>query len=127
MYKLATPLKPVLHSREKLEQFVSILKEEVEEVTEILEFYEEDPIETFVRLGDWFGDLIIYCNTKAREYGLPIEEILEAIMRSNFSKLGDDGSPIYDDRGKVLKGPMFCPPEPLIREIIKRSLRIKES
>lgn len=40
--------------------------------------------------------------------------ILDIIMASNFSKLGADGKPIYDDRGKVLKGPGYWKPEPKI-------------
>jgi hypothetical protein len=39
-------------------------------------------------------------------------------MESNFSKLGADGQPIYDERGKVMKGPSYWKPEPRIRSLL---------
>ncbi len=39
-------------------------------------------------------------------------------MQSNFSKLGADGKPIYDERGKVMKGPGYWQPEPKIRALL---------
>lgn len=46
-----------------------------------------------------------------------IEEIFEEIQRSNMSKLGEDGKPIYREDGKILKGPNFK--EPNLSEILK--------
>ena len=43
-----------------------------------------------------------------------IDQVLVIIMQSNFSKLGADGKPIYDERGKVMKGPAIGNPEPKI-------------
>ncbi len=51
-----------------------------------------------------------------------MEEILDVIMESNFSKLDQDGNPSYDERGKVLKGPNYWKPEPKIKEILKKKL-----
>lgn len=45
-------------------------------------------------------------------------EILDIIMQSNFSKLGEDGKPIYDERGKIMKGPGYWKPEPKIAEYL---------
>ena len=50
--------------------------------------------------------------------------ILDIIMASNFSKLGEDGKPIYDKHGKVLKGPGYWEPEPAIERYL-RSLGIQ--
>ena len=49
--------------------------------------------------------------------------ILNIIMESNFSKLGPDGKPIYDERGKVLKGPGYWKPEPAIRQYLSQLKR----
>jgi hypothetical protein len=49
---------------------------------------------------------------------LPLDRVLKVIMESNFSKLGADGQPIYDQRGKVMKGPHYWKPEPRIKEIL---------
>ena len=44
--------------------------------------------------------------------------LLAIIRQSNFSKLGADGKPIYDERGKVQKGPGYWKPEPKISEML---------
>ena len=41
-------------------------------------------------------------------------------MQSNFSKLGEDGQPVYDHRGKVMKGPGYWKPEPKIQELLSQ-------
>ena len=56
--------------------------------------------------------LYILCGT-ILEHGMQykIEEVFEEIQRSNMSKLGADGKPIYRDDGKVLKGPNYFKPD----------------
>ena len=59
------------------------------------------------------GDMLyILCGTII-EHGLQhkIEEVFEEIQRSNMSKLGPDGKPIYREDGKVLKGPDYSKPD----------------
>jgi len=64
-----------------------------------------------VALADWLGDMTVYNRSEALKYGIPLESVLACIMGSNFTKLGEDGLPIKDENGKVLKGPNFVPPE----------------
>jgi predicted HAD superfamily Cof-like phosphohydrolase len=52
---------------------------------------------------------------------------LGIIMASNMSKLGPDGKPIYDERGKVLKGPNYWKPEPMIKRMILARIRQSRS
>ena len=47
-----------------------------------------------------------------------IDEVFEEIQRSNMSKLGNDGKPIYREDGKVLKGPNYLKPD--IANILKQ-------
>jgi predicted HAD superfamily Cof-like phosphohydrolase len=47
-----------------------------------------------------------------------IEEVFEEIQRSNMSKLGADGNPIYREDGKVLKGPNYFKPD--IKSILEK-------
>lgn len=70
-------------------------------------------------LADLLGDIQVYCASEMAKFGLPLDDVLETIMRSNFSKLGEDGNPIYDERGKVLKGPNYWKPEPAIKELLE--------
>lgn len=93
----------------RLEKFVDILKEEVDEWADI---------DDTVGLADWLGDIIVYCMSELVRHSIDPNVILGIIMDSNDSKLDGDGQPIYDDRGKLLKGPHFRPPEPMIAEYL---------
>lgn len=84
----------------------SLLKEENEEYLKACE--EKDIVEIADALGDQlyiiFGTLL--------KHGLQhkIEEVFDEIHRSNMSKLGEDGNPIYREDGKVMKGPGYFKP-----------------
>ncbi len=91
-----------------------LMKEENEEY---LEAATEDDV---VAVADALGDMLyILCGT-ILEHGMQhkIEEVFEQIQKSNMSKLGADGKPVYREDGKVLKGPAYFPPNlhPLFRE-----------
>ena len=65
-----------------------------------------------VEIADALGDMMyILCGT-ILSHGLQanIEHIFEEIQRSNMSKLGTDGKPIYREDGKILKGPNYFKP-----------------
>lgn len=47
----------------------------------------------------------------AYAYSIPLLDVFNEIHRSNMSKLGEDGKPIYREDGKVLKGPSYSPPD----------------
>ena len=66
-----------------------------------------------VEIADALGDMMyILCGT-ILSHGLQdkIENIFEEIQRSNMSKLGADGKPIYREDGKILKGPNYFKPD----------------
>ena len=72
-----------------------------------------------VEIADALGDMMyILCGT-ILSHGLQnkIENIFEEIQRSNMSKLGPDGLPIYREDGKILKGPNYFKPD--IKSIIE--------
>ncbi len=73
-----------------------------------------------VEVADALGDILyILCGTII-EHGLQqkMEEVFDEIQRSNMSKLGSDGEPIYREDGKVLKGPNYFKPN--IKEILDK-------
>lgn len=105
-----------------LEKVYSILFEELNEVEAIrmaVRNKDRTIIDVLTELADWLGDLQVYCASEMRKFGIPIAETLDIIMASNMSKLGEDGKPIHDARGKVLKGPGYWKPEPKIAEMLK--------
>ena len=57
------------------------------------------------------ADLIYVCAQYAENLNWDIEQALRRVHRSNMSKLGEDGKPIYREDGKVLKGPNYQPPD----------------
>ncbi len=84
----------------------NLMKEENEEYLEAVQ--NKDLVEIADALGDM---LYILCGTII-EHGLQdkIEAVFDEIQRSNMSKLGDDGQPIYREDGKVMKGPSYFKP-----------------
>ena len=85
----------------------NLMKEENEEYLEAAN--NNDLVEVADALGDM---LYILCGTII-EHGMQykIEEVFDEIQRSNMSKLGEDGQPIYREDGKVLKGPNYFKPD----------------
>jgi predicted HAD superfamily Cof-like phosphohydrolase len=85
----------------------NLMKEENEEYLEAVQNHD------LVEIADALGDMMyILCGTII-EHGLQhiIEDVFDEIQRSNMSKLGDDGNPIYREDGKVMKGPNYFKPD----------------
>lgn len=83
-----------------------LMKEENEEYLEAVQNND------IVEIADALGDMLyILCGT-ILEHGLQhkIEAVFDEIQRSNMSKLGADGKPIYREDGKVMKGPNYFKP-----------------
>lgn len=126
MYGLPIHEKPTLPAdvAERLRKFKETLMDEVHEADDIMADASRgvDALDQLVALADWLGDITVYCRSEAMKYGIPLERVLEIIMESNLSKLGGDGQPIYDQNGKVLKGPGYWKPEPRIRALLESTL-----
>lgn len=100
-------------SMQKLKLRFDLMDEENKEYLEAAE--NNDLVEVADALGDM---LYILCGT-ILEHGMQykIEEVFNEIQRSNMSKLGADGTPIYREDGKVMKGPNYFKPN--IESILK--------
>jgi len=113
-------------SSSRIVKFKDILEEECREIGDIEATLnqaddgnaEEILLDARVQLADLLGDIVVYCVSEAQRWNIPLGEVLHIIMQSNFSKLGADGKPIKDERGKFLKGPNYWKPEPFIRELL---------
>jgi predicted HAD superfamily Cof-like phosphohydrolase len=92
----------------------NLMKEENEEYLEAAQ--NNDMVEVADALGDM---LYILCGT-ILSHGMQhkITEVFNEIQRSNMSKLGADGKPIYREDGKVLKGPNYF--KPMIANILNK-------
>ncbi len=63
-----------------------------------------------VGVADAIADLLYVVYGAALTFGIPVRAVFAEVHRSNMTKLGDDGIPLYREDGKVLKGPNFSPP-----------------
>ena len=61
--------------------------------------------------ADALADLVYVVYGMALETGIDLAAVLAEVQRSNMSKLGADGRPVYRQDGKVLKGPGYLPPD----------------
>lgn len=112
----------------RLLAFRKTLADEINEVDEILskmnrgfsdEGVEYTPADLLTDLADWFTDIQVYAASEQVKFGIPVRDSQTIVMDSNFSKLGPDGQPIYNEDGKVMKGPGYWKPEPQLKAMIE--------
>ena len=92
----------------------NLMKEENEE------YLEAANNNDLVEVADALGDMLYILAGTIIEHGMQykIAEVFDEIQRSNMSKLGEDGHPIFREDGKVLKGPNYFKPN--IGSILKK-------
>ena len=81
-----------------------LIKEELEEFKEALE--KKDLIEA----ADALTDILYVTYGAGHAFGINLDKCFKEVQNSNMSKLGLDGKPIYNDKGKVMKGPNYFKP-----------------
>ena len=82
-----------------------LIKEELEELKVAMK--NKDLLEVADALTD-----ILYVNYGAGPaFGVDLDKCFEEVQSSNMSKLGEDGKPIYNESGKVMKGPKYFKPD----------------
>ena len=93
-------------SSEKINNLrISLIKEELEEFKQAIK--NNDLKETIDALTD-----ILYVTYGAgHAFGVNLDQCFEEVQKSNMSKLGQDGKPIYNEDGKVMKGPNYFKPD----------------
>ena len=79
-----------------------------EEWSEFHEAYHHEPDENQLKE---LADLVYVCFQYAASQDWDLDEAMRRVHKSNMSKLGEDGKPIYRGDGKVLKGPNYAPPQ----------------
>tara|TARA_Y100001970_G_scaffold278057_1_gene383215 strand:- start:87 stop:458 length:372 start_codon:yes stop_codon:yes gene_type:complete len=96
--------KPSLSSEKINSLRINLISEELEELKEAIK--NNDLKETIDALTD-----ILYVTYGAgHAFGVDLDKCFDEVQNSNMSKLGEDGKPIYNDAGKVMKGPNYFKP-----------------
>ena len=81
-----------------------LIKEELEELKVAME--NKDLLE----VADALTDILYVTYGAGHAFGINLDKCFDEVQRSNMSKLGSDGNPIYDESGKVMKGPNYFKP-----------------
>tara|TARA_Y100000816_G_C25996560_1_gene520574 strand:- start:541 stop:912 length:372 start_codon:yes stop_codon:yes gene_type:complete len=78
-----------------------------EELSELNKAIEDKNIE---EVADALTDILYVTYGAGHAFGINLDKCFEEVQNSNMSKLGDDGKPIYNEKGKVMKGPNYFKP-----------------
>ena len=92
-----------------------LIREELSELREALDNKD------IVGVADALTDILYVTYGAGHAFGINLDKCFAEVQRSNMSKLGEDGRPIYRDDGKVLKGPKYSPPD--LESIIKNEFK----
>ena len=84
---------------------VDLIKEELEELTKAID--EKDLLE----VADALTDILYVTYGAGHAFGINLDMCFDEVQNSNMSKLGENGKPIYNEAGKVMKGPNYFKPD----------------
>ena len=84
---------------------IDLIKEELEELTEAMK--KKDLLE----VADALTDILYVTYGAGHSFGIDLDKCFNEVQNSNMSKLGEDGKPIYNEFGKVMKGPNYFKPD----------------
>ena len=90
---------------------LDLIKEELSELTDAMN--NKDLLE----VADALTDILYVTYGAGHAFGIDLNKCFDEVQRSNMSKLGEDGKPIYNESGKVMKGPKYFSPD--LKKIIE--------
>ena len=92
-------------STEKINKLrIDLIKEELQELTDAMD--NKDLLE----VADALTDILYVTYGAGHAFGIDLDKCFEEVQNSNMSKLGENGEPIYNESGKVMKGPNYFKP-----------------
>ena len=93
-------------STEKINELrISLVNEELEEFKEAIKSND------LKEVADALTDILYVTYGAGHAFGINLDKCFEEVQQSNMSKLSEDGKPIYNDAGKVMKGPKYFKPD----------------
>ena len=84
---------------------IDLIKEELDELQEAME--NNDLLE----VADALTDILYVTYGAGHAFGIDLDKCFDEVQNSNMSKLGENGEPIYNESGKVMKGPNYFKPD----------------
>jgi len=93
-------------STEKINELrISLVNEELEEFKEAIKSND------LKEVADALTDILYVTYGAGHAFGINLDKCFEEVQKSNMSKLSEDGKPIYNEAGKVMKGPKYFKPD----------------
>ena len=84
---------------------IDLIKEELEELTHAIND------KNLLEVADALTDILYVTYGAGHAFGIDLDKCFDEVQNSNMSKLGEDGKPIYNESGKVMKGPNYFKPD----------------
>ena len=84
---------------------IDLIQEEIDELNQAIQ--NKDLLE----VADALTDILYVTYGAGHAFGIDLDKCFEEVQSSNMSKLGEDGKPIYNESGKVMKGPKYFKPD----------------
>ena len=89
----------------------NLIKEELNELQEAI------TTKNLKEVADALTDILYVTYGAGHAYGIDLDKCFKEVQKSNMSKLGEDGKPIYNEKGKVMKGSKYF--EPNLKQFLK--------
>ena len=97
--------KPSFPDDKTMQLRFDLIKEELNELEEAMK------TKNLKEVADALTDILYVTYGAGYAYGINLDECFKEVQRSNMSKLGTDGKPIFNEKGKVMKGPNYTAPD----------------
>ena len=97
--------KPQFPDEKTMQLRFDLIKEELDELQVAMN------TKNLKEIADALTDILYVTYGAGYAYGINLDKCFEEVQRANMSKLGSNGKPIFNDNGKVMKGPSYSPPD----------------
>ena len=104
IYKQEIKTKPMFPEDKVVQLRYNLIKEELDELQKAIDQ------KNLIEVADSLTDILYVTYGAGHAFGIDLDKCFTEVQQSNLSKLGDDGEPIYNEHGKVMKGPNYFKP-----------------
>ena len=103
--------KPQFPNEQTMQLRYDLIKEELNELEQAMR------TRNLKEIADALTDILYVTYGAGYAYGIDLDKCFKEVQRANMSKLGGDGNPIYNEKGKVMKGPNYS--EPNLKQFVE--------
>ena len=103
--------KPQIPDEKTMQLRYDLIKEELDELEQAMKD------KNLKEVADALTDILYVTYGAGFAYGINLDKCFQEVQRANMSKLGADGKPIYNEKGKVMKGPNYS--EPNLKQFVE--------